>query len=258
MNIELLVSPLTRKILIQAFGAAPIRIPSTDPVFDIIVGVAARVPGKASPVCNDVLMTFDLPDDLCKKLVGRSTMVRNALHRFYLAKMLEFARLSTMLGVQASRALRSFADLHDIDEDDYPHETAFRMYQRYRVEKDFFIENGHKKRENGHPPVLSFSRPCWPSPSDDRLRKIAQAIWADLRDRDPNLPVYIARQVEVFTWIRFGRRPAKEVAKKMRRSPSKVYAAAAKIQGFLEVDALFSEVLGSHLPACVLISPKKR
>lgn len=149
-QIILPVAPLSRKILLSEYQSEPILAPKKSLFYH-----------KLKFRSTDF---YSRPQRLMKLLTARVTVeVPNAIadsisrHRYHVGyylyindveEMCKFATAQHAAGVKVMQALRNYYALHNIDEEDFARETAYKRYQRFTSERKKHRHNTPQNRRS--------------------------------------------------------------------------------------------------------------
>ena len=226
------VTKFSRKILLREHGTEPIHVKRSHPLWVYLRPHAegdhagsSHITAERSTIIN-IEVSYSLRETLRKNLNDAGL----ALHKSHVEWMLRFTWANTVNGVPALRALKSFYELYNLDDDDYDLGSAFRMWQRF---KNWVDEKFDGKAVNFHRvDVLSFCRPGddYGNPwTDDQLEQIADLVCQRLAAYE-RVPEYLLTQVAIWVFHKVGERRADEIAVKFGKSWSRVYAAIRKVR----------------------------
>lgn len=251
MEVIIPVAPISRKIVETEKGKSPIALKAHDLLYEQL-NYQKRGHNQGSAK-HKTILTDEIRLQVSAKKTARFTEraphIGYHLYRVHMDMMCRFVFAQWNAGIDATRAIDNFYFEYGIEEDDFPHETAYKRWQRFKWE----IED--KK------PTFF----CKKSPEDVlRFSKQSEAIFKT------NIPLSDQDEVNIHnrffkafyylnhdatenhlgffpTWLLFhySSLSAQEVADRRQISLSSVYYQVRKFNDQLSIDQAFNQIVSS-------------
>lgn len=124
---------MSRKILLSHYGRQePITLSNHDPLFEIIAGTQAPAVARQRQMLTAEI-TFALDDELARRLNAHAAAVGARLFKHHKMMLCWF-----VLGFvrakgkgHAMPSVEEFLTLHQVDEDEYATDSAYKLFQRF-------------------------------------------------------------------------------------------------------------------------------
>lgn len=132
-QIILPLHPLSRRILLSEHGIEPLIIRQHDVLFAQLSLRRVRPRGSMLQIRQTLTtqVALVLDDDLATHLIPHAYHVGVCLFRLHKETMCRYVQACALNGVPALQAIRQFYHLHQITEDDYQEESAWKAWQRW-------------------------------------------------------------------------------------------------------------------------------
>lgn len=136
IRVEIPVTKLTRKILIYKFGERVVLRPN-DPQL-VLFSFIPLFRGKIlCPSRSDLITSLQvtLPNAYKSHLNKYGTYLGGPIHRYYMREINEYVFSEWSAGKKALQALKEYRDIRNINEDDFPLESAYKSFNRFKKKK---------------------------------------------------------------------------------------------------------------------------
>lgn len=124
--------PLSKKVLLAQYGTEPITLDNHDPLFDILNSSLLRPPAVKNREHYTAQISFALDDRIAEHVNRHAHQIGHRLLRYHKPMLCWFVmgcfRAKGKGAVWA--AIEDFLRIHEVDEDEYPTETAYKLFQR--------------------------------------------------------------------------------------------------------------------------------
>lgn len=245
------VHPFSRRILLKEYGGVePLGIRPNDILFSMLS--VARLRDRNNAVRMRELLkaevTFELDNAIATHIALRCDQVGLHLFKWHKDQLCRYVDVCLRRGgITAAGAIREFYDMHNIGEDDFAFDSAWKMWQRHNAEsrKGNPVFSG---RIRGTTPVVfskKTGRPrAVPLPvSDDTIEacaaRLADVITGCLRQS----PKALLKHTRCYLYLYYARRDHRSVAARLRMPVSSVYYGANVIRDWRETDPTFRRLL---------------
>ncbi len=130
-EITLPVHPITRRMLLhEADGIEPVVLRNHDPLFGIFTVRRLRADRQnLQGLSANIAVKVD--DAIARHCIEHAAAIGITLYRLHKDIMCRYVQSSILNGVPALHALRQFYYLHQITEDDYQEESAWKAWMRW-------------------------------------------------------------------------------------------------------------------------------
>lgn len=250
-TIVLPVHPFSRRILLSEYGKAePIGIRPNDILFSMLS--VARVRDRNNAVRMRELLkaqvSFELDTAIATHIALRCDQVGLHLFKWHKDQLCRYVDLCLRRGgITAAGAIREFYELHDIGEDDFAFDSAWKMWQRHNAEtgKENPVFSGRIRgatgvffsKKRGRPRIVEL-------PVSDEAVEALAARLADVLDGClRNTPPRLLKHTRCYLYLYYARRNHRAVADRMRMPVSSVYYGANAIRTWRETDPTFRRLL---------------
>ena len=247
--IQIPCTRFSKKIIAKEHGAEPIRVNRLHALWVFLrPHVAGHGIGRSHFVSDrSTSFLIEVSPELARLLRRSHNDAGVALHRHHLEMMLRFTWASSLNGSQAMTALRAWQELYDLDDEDYDLGTAYRMWQRFRVEME---KSGRKTCNFSGMDVLSFCKPSDELPlPDGELDELVKNAHRSMDASPQYFPRYIFEQVAIWLHVRQGRRRVDDTSELFEKSLRSTYYALERIDGYIDTDPFFADLLSEPEPA---------
>lgn len=132
--IEIPVQPYVKKVLLKWYKQEPLPLHQNNMMGKSLIALLADMPSQQTLI-KPTIRGEKVRVQISIRLVPFYEMFENAFEMgFYFEKVVQhmmFTHVSAQVrcGVNALKALKDFYNLYGFDEDDYPFDTAYRMWQ---------------------------------------------------------------------------------------------------------------------------------
>ncbi len=248
--LSLPVHPLSKRILEAEYGPdLPLRIRANDILFSMLTHTQLR--DRSSLVRTADLLTaetqFELDDALARHIERRCYQAGRHLFRWHKDLICRYVDTCLRRGMTARGALVEFYDLHQVTEDDFSLESAWKMWQR------------HNRESNRKNPVFSTGirgatavKNC---KEITRRRKVKTALPVErIDDMSARLvdvlqgclravPKKTHAHLRCYLYKRYSGLSEEQMCRRLHRSPRGLYYGAAVIRTWKATDATFRRLL---------------
>ncbi len=125
--------PLTRRVLLSLYGAEPIVAPNHDALFDTLSTIPLRKAVHRNRAAMTASICFSLADPIAQSVQRNARSVAERLFKQH-KQMLCWYAVSHVRALGKGSARPAIADwlrLHDVDENEFSLESAYKCFQRF-------------------------------------------------------------------------------------------------------------------------------
>jgi hypothetical protein len=253
-SIEISVHPFSYRVLRSVYGQQPIEVDRLDLLFAMLSrGRVLRV--KPEEIAGlKMRVTLKVNADLARKIKKRGPTVGLQLARFHKDWMCSHTATVVAHSGEALAAIREWYRRHDISEDDYSTETAYKYWQRF-VESNqlFFNKKPAKsglKKDNTFAGFVDVSGELQKAWTDAEIEAATQKAFELASACLVHTPVKLEHQIRAYI---YGVRSAKSqvaIARRLGLPNSTARLRAQSIRDWLSVDAtaraMFDQILATR------------
>lgn len=234
LTVTLPVHPLSRKVLLAHYGAEPIILDNHDPLFDVIS--SPRLTPVKDLKSLTAQVTFAFNDALAERLAAHAAQIGLRIFKYHKPLLCWF-----VLGYRRAKgkghAMPSVGDwlaLHDVDEDEYSTDSAYKLFQRFGWdfdEKNRLFSGRIKTKPGAEMTAKKRARA--------KKCKPVRALTFSMRDIDVELavgrflcayrkcfrftPNFLPAQARIYAYITMQGLSTREAAKKLSRSQPTIW-----------------------------------
>lgn len=249
-TILLPVHPLSRAIFRSEYGSTdPIRIRSNDILFSMLTHTQLR--DRSSLVRSQYLLTthiaFEIDDALAAHIARRCHQVGRHLFRWHKDMICRYVDLCLRRGMTARGALVEFNELHGVTEDDFPLETAWKMWQRHnreearkspvfctRIRGAAAVKKCEKKPRRRHVKIAF---------DTERLDLMSARLVDVLTGCLRRVPAKTATHVRCYLYQRYSGLSTAQISRRLHRKPRAFYYSARVVRDWISTDPTFRRLL---------------
>lgn len=220
MHIILPVAPISRKILLHDYQEEPISPGHSDLLFHQLC--YAR-PGNIQWSSYFKLLSQEVKLVMTSRfrLFDKNQLFQSGylLYVSHIDRMLHWVEAQTLVTGNAWGAIEAFYEMHDIDEDDFAVDTAYKRWQRYQDGLHYDV----RESRFSNAPTIRADIPY----TIDMCNDLASMITTHLHDEmySPGDCFNIKTVLFIQAWVlyTFGRMPGTAVASYLKVTQRKVY-----------------------------------
>lgn len=249
--------PLSRKVLLAQYGPEPIALKNHDPLFDLMSGSLQR---HSAGVRNEHLsatITFSVSRTIARSLILSPHEIGWRLLRFHKQQMCWYAVSQVRLKGKgaAMPAIRDWLSLHDVEEDEYQLETAYKLWLRFGWDFDrknaFFSARLRRKSEGRKEVECAKFQPLelrrTNSFSDIVVGLRAQSFLDEYRSKFKTVPKSLHKHITVYLLIHRQHLSQRDAAVKLEMTRYNVRSALQAIDQRAGRNRAFASLLASAL-----------
>jgi len=243
-------------VLLAEYGSEPIRVAAHDILFSMLTHTRLRTRLKGSHIADTfrASITLDIHDALAAHIEARWEQVGSHLFRWHKDQMCRHAATVVRLGGYARPALAEWLRLHDVDEEEYSLETAYKLWQRFgwnfsgAKKPDFFARTSGKpgaqvgKNRRPHPnPVFTVP----PRDIEAAAARLEETAAACLRA----VPKSLRRHAHLYYYTVAQGLSQRVAAARLGIRRESVRYACRTLRNWSDTDPAFSRMLAACSPA---------
>lgn len=248
---------MSRKVLLAQYGAEPIALKNHDPLFDLMSGTLQRHSAGIRNESLSATIQFALSKSIARSLTLSPHEIGWRLLRFHKQQMCWYAVSQVRLkgkGV-AMQAIRDWLSLHEVNEEDYGLETAYKLWLRFGWDFDrknaFFSARLRRKSEGIKPAACANFKPLELRRSnsfDDIVLGLrAQSFLQEYESKFKHVPKSLHKHITVYLLIHRQHLSQRDAAAKLQMTRYNVRSALASIDRRAARNRAFAAMLGSAL-----------
>jgi hypothetical protein len=258
------VHPLSRKVLLAHYGNEPIVLDNHDPLFDVISSPRLTPVKDLKSLSAEI--TFAFQPALAERVAAQGSQIGLRIFKYHKPLLCWF-----VLGYKRAKgkghAMPSVGDwlaMHDVDEDEYSTESAYKLFQRFGW--DFDAKNRlFSGRMKGKPGAEMTAK----KRARAKNCKPVKALTFSMRDIDVELatgrfmqayrqcfrvtPVFLYSQARIYAYITMQGLSTREAAKKLARSQPTIWHSLHSFRNRMERNPTVARLMAD---ACALPEPK--
>lgn len=250
--LELPVSSFSKKILLAEYQLEPIALQSTDPLFQSLCYRAPRSRHNLKKLQYYLKDTIQIciNTKLANHIRPNAYQIGHHLWTLHIHQMLGWVYCSTLLGENARKSLERFYAFHDIEEDDFAFDSAYKRWQRYKAKKSVKLsaDRGIYQAARIPPncPVIKVRIPPTADQLEDFICTFVLSMPAPFHKQDGNFSAYSYYQLRAFVFNKIGQVAVKDLAEAWRWLPRTTYKRITRFAQLLDQDAQLQQHFQTH------------
>lgn len=225
MKVEIPVHPVSKKILMKDYGSRDM-LATKDVFYSILYLRRPASPNSYKKYKQQLTesVELDINEKLAKRVENQPLDIGWFLWQLHADQMIKFVYAQHLSGESAKQAFRNFYELHDIDEDDYASDTAYKRWQRYikneKIEEktDLFVLQSEcsvlSSGQQNHASVIK------PTKNEIHVligRTLTNGIFMFFKSNG-EINVSLFKHLFVYAYVVYGRRDSKKEKKELAES----------------------------------------
>lgn len=233
-------------LLTQYGKTEPIRISHNDLLFQMLSYTRLTDGGqnRAREWANSTLL-LELEDRLAVKISSRAHQVGWHLFQHHIYHLMVYVQGQTDAGAPAMTSIKNYYDLHDITEDDFALESAYKRWQRFcwgeaAAEKNtsiFCAKKGWRGASLHRKPRATISLKI--RATDAEVKSAIERFNSLLDGCFQKPPKKLVRHGLFFFWQELGRLTTRQIGKRLKVHRNTVAYGTAAIRREMEVNPTF-------------------
>lgn len=155
MIYEIPVAPISRRILLHDYEEEPIKPTRHDQLYHQLC--YARDPHIETARLHSVLtgsIRIDIKQRVFEQRPDQLWIIGELIYRSHMDRMLHFVEAYTLATGNAWGAIELFYTKHEIEEDDFPLESAYKRWQRYQLGLHYSIREVGREARKIYPRIV--------------------------------------------------------------------------------------------------------
>lgn len=235
-------------MLIVQHGVEPIRPSRNDLLFNMLTHHRPAAPSRLVSLRAILTATISVmvSDGVAEQFARNAFSVGRYIFLHHIHSMLVFVEAQHAAGVPALTAMKTWYAKHDLDEDCFALDSAYKRWQRYEWEKekktDIFLKNACAVRHGAFQKSESPIRvrfPATPSACTAASVRFCDLVGAVLR----RVPARMCLHGEFFFHAVVGEIKTDELARRKKVSRSTVYYGIAAIRREMDINPAFRSMV---------------